>query len=85
MRIIIVLHFFKHLLDLLLYSLCIKLISLNYMRQFTLNVKLIELFDDSWVKLRDSNFILANVDDAVRVWITRPSYLSVMNSIVFLI
>ena len=78
MRIIIVLHFFKHLLDLLLYSFCIKLISLNYMRQFTLDVQLIELFDDIWIKLRDSNFILANVDDAVRVWITRSSYLSVV-------
>ena len=79
-RINIVLHLFKHLFDLLLYSFWVKFISLDYMRQFSLNIQFIELFDDHWVKLWDGNLILANKDDTVRVW-TPILYLSVMQPV----
>ena len=55
----------EDIFDLFFDCIWVEFIRFNYMRKLSFYIKLVELLDDVFVKLRDSDFILANVDNTV--------------------
>lgn len=55
----------EDIFDLFFDGIWVEFIRLNYMRKLSFYIQLVELLDDVFVKLRDSDFVLANVDNTV--------------------
>lgn len=55
----------EDIFDLLFDGIWVEFVCLNYVGKLSFYIKLVELLDDVFVKLRDSDFILANVDNTV--------------------